>query len=240
MNNSFIMIKSYLSPSSLFTLYTKAVNPPPSPPLSQMNLGDLLVLIALSWGTVLASNKQPGMTPTYVIGDVIVTVGGGWYLINFGLAGTTPGVQFLFSNSISCLLQFTDLQCPGDRFYILDNGRKLGTSGAVCPSIIGNCTNRIDDPTVAFQRPNQYSTFFTYLGSGSHNITIQVIDSPMTCGFAAIRFDANVYRNDPIFKLGQSHFGGPGDFGRGRHDGPDGPDGPPGGFGGPDGLGGPH
>jgi hypothetical protein len=164
---------------------------------SPLRLVWLLLLLLFSLSAPVAGSALPT-----VVGEVLAEVGRGWYLFNFGLADTFPRVKFILSAENAFIMQVTDIQCPGDRFEILNDGEPICTTAPISPSVAQNCSEKIISPSVAFGMPDRYSSLFSYIPAGNHNITIRVVESPFTCGVAAIRFDENYDGNDPRAKFG--------------------------------------
>ncbi|PJF18411.1 hypothetical protein PSACC_01814 [Paramicrosporidium saccamoebae] len=173
-------------------------------PHSRLLLLSLVLLLSL-----LLSFSAPvtGSALPTVVGEVLAELGCGWYLFNFGLADTFPRVKFILSSDNDFIMQVTDIQCPGDRFEIIDDGVPIYMTAPLSSSVAKNCTEKINSPSVAFEMPDRYSTLFSYIPAGNHNITIRVVESPYTCGVAAIRFDENYAGNDPRAKFGHRNSG---------------------------------
>jgi hypothetical protein len=89
---------------------------------------------------------------------------------------------FTFENRHLVRLDVTDAFWKGDRFRIYDNGVQIGDTSSVPADDNGD----VEDPDVAFM-DRTYSHGSFLLSSGSHSISIEVINNPYNAGVAFIR-----------------------------------------------------
>ena len=110
----------------------------------------------------------------------------GWWLITFREGMSKSGTVFMFESHQSIRVSLVDLFCRGDSFSVLDGGNLIAQSSRTLPD--RECLERIIDPDEAV-REGRWSSVVFNLESGDHEIENKTVDSPMTGGVAAIRFD---------------------------------------------------
>lgn len=119
----------------------------------------------------------------YTAGDPPITVGGGWNIFDFGVAG--PGgdsATYTYTSATPTDLLVTDSFLYGDQFAVYDNGVLLGDT-----SVPG--TGPIEsDPDASWAEPYSKGTFL--IGPGSQSIVIEPIVSPYTEGGAYLEVNS--------------------------------------------------
>lgn len=126
-------------------------------------------------------NGAPQKGPVLQIAEPLV-IGHPWKYFVFTNTGSYSNKRYEFTLSTIAYLEITDLFCKGDAFGIFDHSSLLATT----PLVPVTCNSPTSDPDVAYPDAS-YSSWRVLLGSGNHNISIVVVNSPYSAGTGAIR-----------------------------------------------------
>lgn len=109
-----------------------------------------------------------------------------WTEFQFGAAQTFAPTRFEFYNEETVCLQFTDMYCTGDQFFLFDRMKRLSSTKAPMPP---SCIH--PEITAKYAEGSMISGLFSFLrmpiSKGFHNITVFVTQSPYEGGKASIR-----------------------------------------------------
>jgi hypothetical protein len=114
-------------------------------------------------------------------------IGADWEPFSFGNVGSIVG-PFEFTSDGAAILSVTDAFCRGDEFLVRDDGVTLGTTSESDSAAGCGGPTDVSDPDAAFSDAT-YSSGSWVVGSGTHSVIIEVIESPWEGGGAYFRVD---------------------------------------------------